>query len=61
MVNTGEVVGAMAATDCASVSQGVRILWRRPYSSRPAVTSDAKTAVVSGGSGASPEKLVQGN
>ena len=32
MVSTGEVTGAMAATDWASVSQGVRMLWRRPYS-----------------------------
>jgi len=55
MVSTGEVVGAMAATDWASVSQGVRMLWRSPYSIRPAVTSGAKTAVVSGGSCASPE------
>ena len=52
IVKTGEVTGAMAATDWARVSQGVRMLWRRPYSiSEP----DARTAVVSGGSGASPE------
>src|ERR1700744_2784601 len=31
------------------------MLWRRPYSTWPRVASDAKTAVVSGGSGASPE------
>jgi hypothetical protein len=52
MVSTGEVAGAMAPTDWAKVSQGVRMLWRRPYSiSEP----DATTVVVSRGSGASPE------
>jgi hypothetical protein len=55
MVSTGEVVGAMAATDWASVSQGVRMLWRKPYCVWLAGKSDASTAVVSGGSGASPE------
>jgi hypothetical protein len=55
MVSTGEVVGAMAATDWARVSQGVRMLWRRPYCVWLAGKSDASTAVVSGGSGASPE------
>ena len=52
MVRTGEVTGAIAATDWANVSQGVRMLWRRPYSISEPV---ARTAVVSGGSGASPE------
>ena len=55
IVRTGEVVGAMAATDWASVSQGVRMLWRRPYSVWFAGEAGANTAVVSGGSGASPE------
>ena len=55
MVSTGEVVGAMAATDWATVSQGVRMLWRRPYSVWLAAESGENTAVVSGGSGASPE------
>jgi hypothetical protein len=32
MVRTGEAVGAIAATDWARVSHGVRLLWRRPYS-----------------------------
>jgi Ser/Thr protein kinase RdoA (MazF antagonist) len=55
IVSTGEVTGAMAATDWAKVSQGVRMLWRKPYSIWPAVGA----AMVSGGSGASPEELVQ--
>ena len=55
MVRTGEVAGAMAPTDWARVSQGVRMLWRRPYSIWPAGESDSNTAAVSGGSGASPE------
>jgi hypothetical protein len=55
MVRTGEVTGAMAATDWASVSQGVRMLWRSPYSIWLAAGSEATTVVVSGGSGASPE------
>jgi hypothetical protein len=59
MVRTGEVVGAMAATDWARVSQGVRMLWRRPYSVWLEGASDGSTAEISGGSGASPEKLVQ--
>ena len=54
-MSTGEVVGAMAATDWASVSQGVRMLWRRPYCVWFAGKSDARIALVSGGSGASPE------
>ena len=32
MVRTGERTGAMTPTDWASVSQGVRMLRRRPYS-----------------------------
>src|SRR5580704_2676361 len=59
MVRTGEVTGAMAATDWARVSQGVRMLWRRPYSIWPAVEGDASAGRVSGGSGASPENWFQ--
>ena len=59
MVRTGEVTGAMAATDWARVSHGVRMLWRRPYSVSFGAF-DASTAVVSGGSGASPENWVEG-
>ena len=45
----------MAATDWAAVSQGVRMLWRRPYSVWLAAESAEGIAMISGGRGASPE------
>ena len=45
----GEVVGAMAETDCERVSSGERMLWRRPES-RGAASSGVRTSRGMGGS-----------
>jgi hypothetical protein len=56
IVRIGEITGAMAATDWARVSQGVRMLWRKPYSIWLGLGGDAGAAILSGGSGASSRK-----
>jgi len=61
MVRTGDAVGAMAATDWARFSQGVRLLWRKPYSFLFAGESDANTVVVVGRQLCVSRKLVQRN